>query len=92
MSSGSGSWSGPYSRHPRMGKGKGKGRLGQKGWIVSDEAMESLTTPPPAVVSLTETFPEAPPLGSDLRPIFVQEVKEWLRTSFTLSELDEIFF
>ena len=84
-------WSGPYARHLRRGKGKGKG---QKGWICSDECMESMTaTPPPSTSGSVadQTFPTGPPLDDDQRPTLVLEVRDWLRTSFTVAELDVLF-
>jgi hypothetical protein len=55
--------------------------------------MESMTTAassqnadPVDLLSLA-----APPLGSDLRPAWVLEVKEWLRENLTLAEFDVLF-
>ena len=83
------SWTGPYTQHPRKGKGKGK----QKGWVVSDECMTSLASTPLSAPSSIDdqTFPSAPPLDDDRRPTFVLEVRDWLRTSFTVAELDVLF-
>ena len=84
------SWTGPYTQNLRKGKGKGK----QKGWVVSDECMSSLTaTPQPSAPSSIDdqTFPTGPPFDDVQRPLFVMEVREWLRTSFTVAELDVLF-
>ncbi len=88
MSSGSG----PYSRQPRHGKGKAS--KGAKGWVVSDECMTSITTAPTSTWTETSTFtvnPVPPPLDSSLRPSFVLEVRDWLRSNFSVVELDELF-
>ncbi len=83
------SWSGPYARQPRTGKGKGS-----KGWICSEECFESLVALAPTSASGSATFqisPAPPPLGSDLREDFVLEVREWLRLNFTVAERDVLF-
>ena len=76
--------SGPFHRQRWSSKGKGK----SKGWAISEEAMESIAAsslPTGAVLPS-----EPPPLNSDQRPAWIQEVKEWLRTSCTLAELEEL--
>ena len=86
-----GSGSGPYSR--QSGKSKGKGKV-SKGWVCSEECMESILGTVPTSSTVMGSFsisPAPPPLDSDLRPAFVLEVREWLRTGFTLAELDVLF-
>ena len=34
--------------------------------------------------------PEAPPLSGSDRPFYVQHVRDWLRTNFTMAELDAL--
>ena len=79
------SGSGPYHRQ-RWSKGKGK----SKGWAISEEAMESMSVAASSLPTGAVLPSEPPPLNSDQRPAWIQEVKEWLRTSCTLAELEDL--